>query len=89
MSIAQWIMAVTPAPDPNFEPTRVAPTWVGFAVAFLGAVARLFLIMDVLRRVRSRSEVLEKLEAERAAEDRADMDGGDRDHRIDEGGPRG
>jgi len=61
-------MAATPAPDKNFDPTTVTPTWVGFVVTFLVAVATVLLIMDMvrrIRRVRYREEVLEKLEAER------------------------
>ena len=70
MSVFEWVMAATPAPDKDFDPTTVTPTWVGFAVTFLVAVATVLLIMDMvrrIRRVRYRAEVLEKLEAERAS----------------------
>ena len=79
MNIVPWIMAATPVPDPDFDPTTVTPTWVGFAVTFLIAVATVLLIMDMVRRVRRvryRAEVLEKLEAERAAADRGAADPG-------------
>ena len=75
MSIIPWIMAATPVPDPNFDPTTVTPTWIGFAVTFFVAVATVLLIMDMvrrIRRVRYRSEVLEKLEAERLGTEGAD-----------------
>ena len=75
MSIIPWIMAATPVPNPDFNPTTVTPTWVGFAVTFLIAVATVLLIMDMvrrIRRVRYRSEVLEKLEAEKLAAEGAD-----------------
>jgi hypothetical protein len=70
VSVFEWVTAVTPAPDKDFDPTTVTPTWVGFAVTFLVAVATVLLIMDMvrrIRRVRYRAEVLEKLEAERAS----------------------
>lgn len=78
MSIIPWIMAATPAPDKDFDPTTVTPTWVGFAVTFLIAVATVLLIMDMvrrIRRVRYRAEVLEKLEAEKLAAEGADTSG--------------
>ena len=78
MSIIPWIMAATPAPDQDFDPTTVTPTWVGFAVTFLIAVATVLLIMDMvrrIRRVRYRAEVLEKLEAEKLAAEGADTSG--------------
>lgn len=83
MSIVQWVMTATPVPDPNFNPDTVTPTWVGFAVTFLIAVATVLLVMDMtrrVRRVRYRDEVRVKLEAERAEADRAGTDraaGGD------------
>jgi hypothetical protein len=76
-AIGSWLAAATPKPDKDFDPTTVTPTWVGFAVTFLVAVATVLLIMDMMRRVRRvryRSEVLEKLEAERAAQAPASED---------------
>jgi hypothetical protein len=70
MSVLGWLMAATPVPDPNFNNDTVTPTWVGFLVTFLVAVATVLLIMDMvrrIRRVRYREEIREKLEAERKA----------------------
>jgi hypothetical protein len=72
MSIVQWVWAATPVPDPNFNPDTVTPTWIGFLVTFLVAVATVLLIMDMtrrIRRVRYRDEVRAKIEAERAEAD--------------------
>jgi hypothetical protein len=68
MSIPGWLMAATPVPDPNFDTNTVTPTWVGFLVTFLIAVATVLLITDMvrrIRRVRYREEIREKLDAER------------------------
>lgn len=57
----------TPTPPPDFDPNSVTPTWVGFAITFLVAVAAVILIMDMVRRVRRvryRGEIREQLEAE-------------------------
>ena len=70
MSVPGWLMAATPVPDPNFDTNTVTPTWVGFLVTFLVAVATVLLIMDMVRRVRRvryREEIREKLAAEREA----------------------
>jgi hypothetical protein len=70
VSIAQWIMAATPTPAPDFDLTTVTPGWTGFVAIFLIAAATVLLAMDMVRRVRRvryRAEVLEKLEAERSA----------------------
>lgn len=74
MSIVQWITAATPTPTPtlDFDLTTVTPGWTGFVAIFLIAAATVLLVMDMVRRVRRvryRSEVLEKLEAERLAAD--------------------
>jgi hypothetical protein len=69
MSIAGWLFAATPTPDPSFDPDTVTPTWIGFAVTFLVALAVVVLMVDMtrrVRRVRYRSEVREQLEVERA-----------------------
>lgn len=58
------LAAATPPPD--FDPDSVTPTWVGFAITFLVAVAAVLLIMDMVRRVRRvryRGEIREQLEA--------------------------
>ncbi|WP_349897876.1 hypothetical protein [Parafrigoribacterium soli] len=82
-TVGHWLAAATPTPNPDFDPTTVTPTWVGFAVTFLVAVATVLLIMDMVRRVRRvryRSEVLEKLEAERAAQAGGRTSGGSDEH---------
>lgn len=80
MSVLGWLIVATPVPDPNFNTDTVTPTWVGFLVTFLMAVATVLLIMDMtrrIRRVRYREEIRVKLDAERkemadrGAEDRS------------------
>lgn len=64
--------AATPTPAPDFDEDLVTPTWVGFAITFLVAVATVLLLLDMVRRVRRtryRGEIQERLDAERAAED--------------------
>src|SRR5690606_41020179 len=59
------------ADETEFDPNDVTPTWVGFLITFLIAVATVVLIWDMVRRIRRtryRGEVRERLEAERAAE---------------------
>jgi hypothetical protein len=63
----------TPLPLPALEidENLVTPTWVGFALTFLMAVATVLIILDMMRRVRRtryRAEVQEKLAAEAAAD---------------------
>lgn len=62
---------VVHADETEFDPNDVTPTWVGFLITFLIAVATLVLLYDMVRRIRRtryRGEVRERLEAERAAE---------------------
>ena len=57
------------ADETEFDPNDVTPTWVGFLITFLIAVATVVLIWDMVRRIRRtryRGEVRERLEAERA-----------------------
>ncbi|TFD57418.1 hypothetical protein E3T39_14775 [Cryobacterium suzukii] len=66
------VLAVTPTPDPDFDPTTVTPGVVGFVVFFLIAVATLLLCLDVVRRIRRttyRAEIKERLDAELAERD--------------------
>lgn len=60
------------AEEAEFDPNDVTPTWVGFLITFVLAVATLALLWDMVRRIRRtryRGEVREQLEAEqRAAE---------------------
>jgi hypothetical protein len=72
MTVYEWVMAATPAPDPNFNPDAVTPQWIGFLATFLVAVATVLLVLDMtrrIRRVRYRDEIRTTLEAERAAAD--------------------
>lgn len=65
-------MAVTPTPDPEFNPDSVTPGWIGFVAMFLVVIATLLLMFDMVRRVRRtryRGEIQERLEAERKAAD--------------------
>ncbi|TFB71265.1 hypothetical protein E3O06_12955 [Cryobacterium glaciale] len=76
MSLITVVLAVTPTPDPDFDPNTVTPGVVGFVVFFLIAVATLLLCLDVVRRIRRttyRAEIKERLDAEIAARD-ADPD---------------
>jgi hypothetical protein len=78
-AVIKALQAATPTPPPDFDPTSVTPTWVGFAITFLVAAAAVLLIMDMVRRVRRvryRGEIREQLEAERLAADAA-PDAGD------------
>lgn len=76
ISLITVVLAVTPTPDPDFDPNTVTPGVVGFVVFFLIAVATLLLCLDVVRRIRRttyRAEIKERLDAELAARD-ADPD---------------
>jgi hypothetical protein len=68
MTLIDLLAAATPTPAP-FNEDSVTPGWIGFLAIFLVAVATVFLILDMtrrIRRVRYREEVREKLEAEAA-----------------------
>lgn len=70
--IPLWMLDPTPSPLPAFEgdPNQVTPGVIGFAVTFLIAVITVLLVIDMTRRVRRiryREEVVEQLEAEKAA----------------------
>lgn len=61
-----------PTPTPTVDPELVTPGPWGFAVIALLAVAVILLVWDMLRRVRRgrvRADILEELEAEKAAAD--------------------
>lgn len=63
--------ATEPTPAPDFDPNSVTPTWVGFAITFLVAVAAVLLIMDMVRRIRRiryRAEIQERLQTEAEAD---------------------
>ncbi|TFD28177.1 MULTISPECIES: hypothetical protein [Cryobacterium] len=66
------VLAVTPTPDPNFDPNTVTPGVIGFVVFFLIAAATVLLCLDVVRRIRRttyRAEIRERLQAEQAERD--------------------
>lgn len=58
-----------PLPPSLVDENQVTPTWVGFVMTFLVAIATVFLLIDMMRRVRRtryRAEIQEKLAAEAA-----------------------
>ena len=66
MNLLYWLATATPTPPP-FDGDSVTPGWVGFIFIFAIAVATVFLIIDMtrrIRRVRYRGEIREKLAAE-------------------------
>ena len=71
------IFVAAPVPTPTSNLTNddlVTPGWVGFTVIFIIGVIVIFLILDMVRRLRRlnyRAEIREKLEAEVVAEDAA------------------
>jgi hypothetical protein len=72
----QILAASTPSPYPAFHGNTdtITPGWIGFTIIFLVAVATVFLIIDMNRRIRRsryRAEVRVKLEAEQAEADAA------------------
>jgi hypothetical protein len=65
----------TPFPDYTGDPNLITPGVVGFIAIFLVAVATVFLLLDMTRRIRRsryREEVRAKLEAEQAEADAAE-----------------
>ena len=69
----------TPSPSPStaLNPDLVTPGVIGFGITFLIAVAVIFLLIDMVRRIRRmryREEIAQKLDAEQA------VAGGDGDH---------
>ena len=72
-----WLTSTVPSPSPTGygeytgDADTVTPGWIGFAITFLVALATVFLVVDMTRRVRRtryRGEIREKLEAEAAGE---------------------
>lgn len=66
MTLIYWLATATSTPVP-FDEDSVTPGWIGFAFIFAIALATVFLIIDMtrrIRRVRYRSEIREKLAAE-------------------------
>ncbi|UYN83689.1 MAG: hypothetical protein KIT89_00085 [Microcella sp.] len=61
-----------PVTPPGFDPNTVTPGVVGFIAIALVAIASIFLLVDMsrrIRRVRYRGEVRERLEAEQQGTD--------------------
>lgn len=60
---------IEPTTPPEFDPNTVTPGVAGFVAIALVAIATIFLLVDMtrrIRRVRYRGEVRERLEAEQA-----------------------
>ncbi|MBF4609071.1 hypothetical protein [Curtobacterium sp. VKM Ac-1393] len=68
MSTIAAALAATPSPSPSVVPdVNVTPGVVGFIAIALVAIATIFLVVDMTRRIRRtryRSEIRERLEAE-------------------------
>jgi hypothetical protein len=65
-----WLADPSPSPSGAYtgDENLITPGVIGFAVTFLVALATVFLLIDMsrrMRRVRYRSEIREQLEAER------------------------
>jgi hypothetical protein len=65
-----WLADPSPSPSSAYtgDENLITPGVIGFAVTFLIALATVFLLIDMsrrMRRVRYRSEIREQLEAER------------------------
>jgi TRAP-type C4-dicarboxylate transport system permease small subunit len=64
-----------PLPPSLIDENQVTPTWIGFAMTFIVALATVFLLIDMMRRVRRtryRAEIQEKLAAEAAEAEAAE-----------------
>jgi hypothetical protein len=71
--IVGWMADPTPTPYPEYtgDPNLVTPGVLGFVAIALVAIATVFLLIDMtrrVRRVRYRAEVREQLAAERAGD---------------------
>ena len=66
MHFSHWLATATPTPGPLDE-ASVTPGWIGFVAIFAIALATVFLIIDMMRRVRRvryRSEIRDTIAAE-------------------------
>lgn len=73
--ISFLVPLIVVAEEVEFDPNDVTPTWLGFLITFLVAVAAVALMWDMVRRIRRtryRGEVREELEAEARAADDSD-----------------
>lgn len=76
-TLAAWLLPagigpnpIEPTTPPDFDPNTVTPGVAGFVAIALVAIAVIFLLLDMtrrIRRVRYRGEIRERLEAEQAA----------------------
>jgi hypothetical protein len=76
ISLVSVVLFVTPTPDPDFDPNTVTPGVVGFIVVFLIGAVTVLLCLDVVRRIRRttyRAQIQERLRAEIAERDAADV----------------
>ena len=72
-AFATIVAAATPSPVPTVDPDLVTPGPVGFAVIAFIALAVVFLVWDMMRRIRRariRGEINEQLDAEEQMRDR-------------------
>lgn len=94
--LTDLLLAVTPSPSPSpqFDENQVTPGPWGFVITFAIAGIVVFLVIDMVRRVRRvnyRAEIDERLQAEvaeRAAADRSGSDVGTVPPAHDEDDPR-
>lgn len=80
--LTELVLAVTPSPSPSpqFDENQVTPGPWGFVITFAIAGIVVFLVIDMVRRVRRvnyRAEIDERLQAEVAERDAARADGPD------------
>jgi hypothetical protein len=80
--LTELVLAVTPSPSPSpqFDENQVTPGPWGFVITFAIAGIVVFLVIDMVRRVRRvnyRAEIDERLQAEVAEGDAARADGTD------------
>ncbi len=78
--LTELVLAVTPSPSPSpqFDENQVTPGPWGFVITFAIAGIVVFLVIDMVRRVRRvnyRAEIDERLQAEVAERDAARADG--------------
>ena len=94
LAAAAAVAAVTPSPAPTVDPDLVTPGPWGFAAIVFIALAVVFLVWDMQRRIRRtryRDEINDELDAEEAAErqgeaaaEASEVD----DQSVDPGSPR-
>ncbi|RKR74999.1 hypothetical protein [Frondihabitans australicus] len=71
-----WLAETGPSQEPvqKVPDSEVTPGWIGFLAIFFVGVATLFLIIDMVRRIRRtryRAEIREQIAVERAEAKRA------------------